>query len=216
MSEVPPIDDTAVLWSATAPERRGRPLLLMLHGYGSNEADLFGLVPYLPPEYAVASLRAPLAAPPSPGFSWYPFDTVRSPREEGATAAARRVIEWLDAAAADAPAVGLLGFSQGVSVAIQALRLQPERFAFTVNLSGTFAGGSMPGDAVLAARRPPAFWGRGDRDQVIPMEMVIATAEWLPRHTSSTATVYPGLTHSVSQQELDDVRAFLADRLAAD
>src|SRR5688500_15573063 len=54
------IDDEAVIWSASAADRAGRPLLLLLHGYNSNEGDLFGLAPYLPLEPAIASLRAPI------------------------------------------------------------------------------------------------------------------------------------------------------------
>uniref|UniRef100_UPI003F7437F0 hypothetical protein n=1 Tax=Enterococcus faecium TaxID=1352 RepID=UPI003F7437F0 len=57
---IPVIDDDAVLWSAAPAERAGRPLLVLLHGYGSNERDLFGLVPHLPAEFVFAALRAPL------------------------------------------------------------------------------------------------------------------------------------------------------------
>ncbi len=52
------------------------------------------------------------------------------------TDAARAVLRWLDEAAGTAPAIGLLGFSQGAAVALQALRLAPERFAFALALSG--------------------------------------------------------------------------------
>ena len=55
------LDPDAVLWSAPPHERAGRPLLVLLHGYGSNEQDLFGLRPYLPDAFVVASVRAPLS-----------------------------------------------------------------------------------------------------------------------------------------------------------
>ncbi len=214
MPEVPPLDPAPVLWSAAPGERAGRPLLVLLHGYGSEERDLFGLVPVLPEEFVAAAVRAPLAPPfPTPGHSWFPIEGLHAARSATVTAAAERFIEWVDAAT-DLQPVGLLGFSQGAVVALQALRLQPERFAFAVNLAGYTDPEPLPTDAELARVRPPVFWGRGARDEVIPLERVVHTAQWLPEHVDLSGRVYPGLTHSVSQDELDDVVAFLRKRLA--
>ena len=58
-----PLDPASVLWSAEPEERAGRPALVLLHGYGADERDLFGLVPYLPAEFVIAAPRAPLAPP---------------------------------------------------------------------------------------------------------------------------------------------------------
>jgi phospholipase/carboxylesterase len=220
-----PLDPDVVRWSAPPAERDGRPLLVLLHGYGSDENDLFGLVPYLPDAFVVASVRAPLAPPwPMMGNAWYAIDAlydVEGARDAAAahaeaagnvTAAASAFIEWLDATT-DAPHVGLLGFSQGAAVSLQALRLQPERFAFAVNLSGYVSPGELPRDAELAARKPPVFWGRGTRDDVIPPSLVAHSAEWLPAHVDLSGRVYPGLTHSVSEEELSDVANFLTHRL---
>lgn len=213
MTAIPTLDDAAVLWSAPAEARAGRPLLVLLHGYGSREHDLFSLVPYLPPEFVVAAVRAPLAPPfPAPGWSWFPIEGLHARDSSATTAAAERFIEWLDAAT-DAPTVGLLGFSQGAVIALQALRLQPERFAFVVNLAGYADPGPLPTDAALAARRPPVFWGRGARDEVIPADRVEHTVQWLPTHVELSGRVYPGLTHSVSEEELDDVRMFVSKQL---
>ncbi|MCW3492440.1 alpha/beta hydrolase [Microbacterium sp. SSM24] len=210
-----PLDGDAVLWSDAPGTRVGRPLLVLLHGYGSDERDLFGLVPYLPPEFAVAAVRAPLAPPfPAPGYSWYPIEGLENRDPAHVTAAATQLIEWADAAAGAHPSIGLLGFSQGAAVALQALRLDPARFAFAVNLSGYVTPGDLPGDAALAERRPPVFWGRGTNDDVIPGFLVDHSTEWLPTHVDLSGRVYPGLTHSVSEQELADVRVFLDKRLA--
>lgn len=205
------LDPDVVRWSVPAPERTGRPLLVLLHGYGSDENDLFNLVPYLPVEFVIAAVRAPLAAPwPMPGNAWYPIDSLS--REDAVTEAAERFIAWLDDHT-DAAHVGLLGFSQGAAVALQALRIRPERFAFAVNLSGYVSPGALPRDAELAERKPPVFWGRGTRDDVIPAALVEHSVEWLPAHVELSGRVYPGLTHSVSLDELGDVRSFLAHRL---
>ena len=117
MPLTPSLDAGAVLWSAAAAERAGRPLLVLLHGYGADERDLFGLAQFLPPEFVVAAVRAPLAPPwPAPGHSWYPIEGLESRDPAHVTDAASRLLEWLDASAPDVP-VGLLGFSQGAAVA---------------------------------------------------------------------------------------------------
>ncbi len=49
------------------------PLLVLLHGYGSNEEDLFSFLPTLPKDWLVVSFRAP-GNTPYEGFSWYDID----------------------------------------------------------------------------------------------------------------------------------------------
>lgn len=214
MPEIPPIDPDSVLWGTDPGTLADRRLLVLLHGYGSDERDLFGLVPHLPDGFAMASVRAPLAPPwPAPGASWYPIEGLDGRDPEAITQAARRVVEWVDAVAPGIR-VGLLGFSQGGAVSLQALRVAPARFDFAVCLAGYASPGSVSGDAALAERRPPVFWGRGARDDVIPDPLVAHTSEWLPRHVDLSGRVYPGLTHSVSEDELADVRTFLTQRLA--
>jgi len=209
---LPPLDPDAVVWSAPPGERAGRPLLVLLHGYGSHEHDLFALVPHLPPEYAVAAVRAPLSPPfPTPGWSWFPIEGLRGREPDATTAAAEAFLAWLDQTHPDGD-VGLLGFSQGAVVALQALRLRPQRFAFAVTLAAYVDPAPLPTDAELAERRPPVFWGRGARDEVIPADRVAHTVEWLPGHVDLSGRVYTGLAHSVSQDELDDVRVFLEKR----
>lgn len=213
MIEIPALDADAVLWSVPPAERTGRPVLVLLHGYGSEERDLFALAPHIPEQYVVAAVRAPLAPPfPTPGWSWFPIEGLHRRDSAATTAAAERFLLWLDEAT-DAEEVGLLGFSQGAVIALQALRLRPQRFAFAVNLAGYADAGPLPGDAELAERRPPVFWGRGARDEVIPADRVAQTVQWLPEHSDLSGRVYEGLAHSVSQQELDDVRVFLDKRL---
>lgn len=213
--DAPRIDDEAVLWSAPVEERAGRPLLVLLHGYGSEERDLFGLARFLPAEFVVAAVRAPLVPPfPTPGWSWFPIEGLHVRDAGAATAAATGFLSWLDTAAAGASSVGLLGFSQGGVIALQALRLRPDGIDFVVNLAGFVADGDLATDAALAEIRPPVFWGRGARDEVIPAERIARTIEWLPRFVDLSGRVYPGLAHSVSQDELEDVVAFLRLRLA--
>lgn len=217
MSPRPVIDPEAVLWSAPEAERAGRPLLLLLHGYGSNEADLFGLAPYLPLDPVIASLRAPLAAPwPIDGWSWFPLDVPGSPAPAGVDAAADAILEWLDSLPVAPASVAAAGFSQGGALSLHLLRRTPERLSFAVNLAGFVIDGPQPGDAALAESRPPVFWGRGTQDQVIAEDAILRTTAWLPGHSTLSGRIYEGLGHSISEAELADVRAFLERRYAGD
>lgn len=200
------IDPSAIIWSAPEADRAGRPLLVLLHGYGSHEGDLFGLSPHLPLQPVIASVRAPLRA--GPGYAWYGLEgATPESRSEGADAAARGLLHWLDGV--QATSVGLLGFSQGGAMSIHLLRHAPERFDFAVSLAGFVVQGDAPADARLAALAPPVFWGRGTHDAVIPPAFVDYTQSWLPKHSTLTERIYEGLGHSVSEAELADVLTFL-------
>ncbi|MDM4761573.1 dienelactone hydrolase family protein [Galbitalea sp. SE-J8] len=201
------IDESSVIWSTPERERAGRELIVLLHGYGSHEGDLFALAPVLPLDAVVASLRAPLAE--GPGFAWWSLaDQVPGePAADEADAAAASVLAWIDAQGHES--VSVIGFSQGAAVALELLRLAPTRPRRTVALSGFVASASHPGDAELAAVCPAVFWGRGTDDTVIPADAVARTERWLPAHAEATIRVYEHLPHAVSRAELSDVTAFL-------
>jgi phospholipase/carboxylesterase len=206
------VDPAAVLWSTPERERAGRPLLVLLHGRGSHEGDLFGLGPQLPLGATIASVRAPIAE--GPGFSWFAATTQTPGDVSGAAAdeAASAVLDWLDGVDTSA-GVGMLGFSQGAVVGAQALRLAPRRFDYLVALSGYVCREDHPGDARLRELPTPVFWGRGDADRVIPDASVEWSIPWFATHTLLTERVYPGLGHGVSPEELREISGFVAGRL---
>ncbi|WP_416393939.1 MULTISPECIES: alpha/beta hydrolase [unclassified Curtobacterium] len=205
------IDRDAVQWTRDPSERVGTPLLVALHGVGSNERDLLGLAPALPPSWTVASLRAPM--PFGQGWSWYPLGTPGSPAPGPVDESAAEVLAWIDSVAAEHPRIGLLGFSQGGSMALQLLRARPAAFAFAVSLSGFVVPGEPgvtdPRDEAVAAVRPRVFLGHGDLDPVIPGEATARTQAWAAAHTAVTDRTYAGLPHAVSAAELADVAAFI-------
>ncbi|MBF4608073.1 alpha/beta hydrolase [Curtobacterium sp. VKM Ac-1393] len=202
------IDRDVVQWTRPAEDRAGTPLLVTMHGVGSNEHDLLGLAPALPSAWTMASLRAPM--PWGQGFSWYPLGTPGSPALEPVDAAVAEVLAWIDSVAADHPRIGLLGFSQGGSMALQLLRARPAAFAFAVSLSGFVVPGVTDArDEAVAAVRPRVFLGHGDLDPVIPAEATARTQAWAAAHTTVTDRGYAGLPHAVSAAELSDVAAFI-------
>lgn len=202
------IDASAVLWSAPERERAGRPLLVLLHGFGSHEGDLFGLSPQLPLTPVIASVRAPIALAQG-GHAWAPLASQADAAvvAAAATETAVALLEWLDTTRSTS--VGLLGFSQGGAMAMQLLRAAPLRFEFAVNLSGFAVLDDNAGDAELARLKPPVFWGRGTLDQVITPDKIAYTERWLPEHSTLTSRIYEGLQHSISRDELDDANAFM-------
>ncbi len=206
------LDPAAVLWSAPERERAERPLLVLLHGLGSHEGDLFSLAPRLPLAPVIAAVRAPHAF--GAGFSWFEpgADPLGDAGARSADAAARAVLDWLDTVDTGA-GLGLLGFSQGAVVTAQLLRCAPRRVDYAVALSGYVARADHDGDARLRESPPPVFWGRGDADAVIPAASVEWSIPWFATSTSLTERVYPGLGHGVSPDELRDVSGFIAEQL---
>ena len=203
------IDAELVQWTRQPSERAGTPLLVAMHGVGSNERDLLGLAPALPAAWTMASLRAPM--PWGQGHSWYPLGTPGSPALEPVDAVVADVLAWIDSVAADHPRIGLLGFSQGGSMALQLLRARPTGFAFAVSLSGFVVPGVTDArDEAVAAVRPRVFLGHGDLDPVIPTEATARTQAWAAATTDVTDREYAGLPHAVSAAELADVTAFIA------
>ena len=207
------IEPEHVLWSSPERERAGRPHLILLHGYGSNEGDLFQLAPYLPLDLVIAAPRAPLPHPMNFGYSWFPLN--EQAEGIGIDGAADALAQWISTIAGKASRVGILGFSQGGVIGLQVLRRHPLAVDALVMLSSARHPVEDPGDEAMSARRPPVFLGRGTADDVFPAWRFADTSDWLPDHSRLTERIYEGLGHSVSEPELDDVTAFLRTNLSS-
>ncbi|MBF4548906.1 alpha/beta hydrolase [Pseudoclavibacter sp. VKM Ac-2888] len=191
-----------------------RPILLLMHGYGSHEDDLTSLLPSLGDGFDWASLRAPLVlreeTPAEVGsYAWVPIDRPGLPDPAKAAAATDAVLAWLDQNTAPAANVIPIGFSQGGLMVTQLLRREPQRFERGAVLSGFSLQGEQPGDEELTSIRPPVFFGRGDRDQIISDATFDRTTAWLSGHATASEHTYPGLAHGISPQELEDLAGFL-------
>ncbi|MDO5753258.1 alpha/beta hydrolase [Arthrobacter sp.] len=199
-----------VLWSRPEAERRGTPLLVIFHGYGADEADLFSLAAQLPAEFTVASVRAPLQA--GPGYSWFPLNNDLGYSVASVTASAVHVEKWLDGVRGEHSSVSLLGFSQGMGIATTLLRHRPADYAAVVGLSGFVvdaAGDPFFDDAAVAALKPDIFWGRDQADPVIPENAIEATNTWMHGHVKLTKVLYTGIGHGINAQEIAHVGEFL-------
>lgn len=184
------------------------PLVVLLHGIGSHEGDLFGLVPELPEDVAVASLRAPLPWP-NGGHAWFELGTTPvggfTYDADQVQAAGQAVIDWLNYHAAQYRKVALVGFSQGAATALQVATLSPDRITCLAMLSGL-----LPFEDPATARGPrqlPALIAIGDFDEVIG-DRAMALETWAEENLDATISHYP-IGHWVSAEELADLRRFL-------
>ena len=119
------------------------PLLIMCHGYGSDENDLFSFATELPEELFIISLRAPYAMQPY-GNAWYAinFDAEKGKwsDNEQAKQSVDLISEFIDYACETYPVnsknVTLLGFSQGTILSYAVALNYPEKVKNVVALSG--------------------------------------------------------------------------------
>lgn len=212
------IDPTLVQWNVAEAERtealQSRPLLVLLHGYGSFEGDLISLAPMLPGEFVCASPRAPIDLPPPivNGFGWYEITQPGQPDVPALVKSTEAVFAWLDDLDTEVlgglGTVALMGFSQGGCMVTMLMRHRPDRFAAGVVCSGFIAEMQAPGDAALASIRPPVFWGRDVHDPIIADHLIPPTEAWLRAHTDLTERTYPGIAHSISREEMHDIATF--------
>ncbi|UCG24044.1 MAG: hypothetical protein JSW55_18240, partial [Chloroflexota bacterium] len=118
------------------------PLLLLLHGIGASEYDLFALVEYLDPRFLVISLQAPVLLRPD-SYAWFEVQfTGEGPviRPEQAEASRQKVLSFIQEApqayGADPKCVYLMGFSQGAIMSLALTLTRPELLAGVVAMSG--------------------------------------------------------------------------------
>ena len=205
----PDLDETAIVRGGGGA---GAPIVLLLHGLGSHERDLAGLVPFLPTDFEYVSLRGIHRY--VQGYAW--FDMPVDPqRPEAIEASAAAVERWIAAqTAAGRRVAGAIGFSQGGALALQLLRRDAHALDWIVQLSGFPFPAPMPGDAALAAVRPPALWGHGGADPLYDDERERSVREFMSAHTALEEERRPQLGHAVDEIELRAVAAFLGRRAA--
>jgi phospholipase/carboxylesterase len=199
-----------------------RSLVILLHGYGSNGADLIGLVPYWRaalPDTLFLAPDAPQACPSAPGGrQWWPLTSL-SPeaRAAGVRIAAPALNAYIDSQLA-AHGLGenrlmLVGFSQGT---MMALHVGPRRIKALAGIVG-YSGMLADPDALVteAASKPPVLLVHGDADEVLPVTALHQAKSRLEALGFEVAAhVSPNLGHSVDDTGLQLGASFLASRLA--
>ncbi len=196
------------------------PLLLLLHGYGANEYDLFDLADFVDPRFHVVSARAPLALPWG-GFAWYhlsgvPGRLVPDPQTRAqAVDLVERFVEALPGRiGADPRRTYLLGFSQGAIMSFAVAVRRPELVAGLVPISGYLDPALLPPTGVQALERLPILHMHGAYDEIIPVEAAHMTRDMLRLSGARYAYHEYPIGHGIHPDGLQLVQTWLAERLA--
>lgn len=188
--------------------------VVLVHGRGATARSIVRMAEsfYRP---GVAYL-----APQANRNTWYPnpFTAPVESNEPGRTSGLRAVGDAVDDAnAAGVPTarVMLLGFSQGACLASEFLARNPARYGGLAALSGGLIGETIdPADYEGDLEDTPAFFGCSDVDPHIPAERVHASADVFERLGADvTKRLYPGMGHTINQDESEYVSAMVADLL---
>lgn len=198
-------------------------LLVLMHGVGSNEQDLFGLAPYVPAPFHVLSLRAPYRMGPNAN-AWFEFtvaaDGTRNINEPQEAASRALVAQTVDAAARQlgipAGRVVVGGFSQGGIMSLSLLLTRPELLHGCMVWHSRLLPQALPHAAPAEALAGRHLWvSHGVQDNVIPL----ASAQAIRDHAKALPLTlnyreYPGL-HEIRPEELRDTMAWLQGLAAA-
>jgi phospholipase/carboxylesterase len=193
------------------------PLLLLLHGYGSNAEDLFSFANELPDEYYVISAQAPYNIQYG-SYAWYAinFDADQNKFSDNEQAKSSRnliasfIDELIDTYPIDSKAVSLLGFSQGAILSYAIALSHPEKIKNVIALSGYISA------AICEENyqnnnfsKLKIFASHGVVDQVIPITWARKVKPFLDALAiESIYKEYP-IGHGISPQIFADFKNWL-------
>jgi phospholipase/carboxylesterase len=193
------------------------PLLLLIHGYGSNEADLFSFAEELPEEYYIVSARAPYDLQYG-SYAWYAinFDADQnkfSDNEQAKTSRdliAKFIAELEANYPIDAANVTLIVFSQGAILSYAVALSHPEKVQRVVAMSGYINTEILEENYLKNAfSNLKIFTSHGTVDQVIPVEWGRKAKPFLENlGINTTYKEYP-IGHGVSPQNFYDFKNWL-------
>ncbi len=197
------------------------PVLIMLHGYGSDENDLFSFASELPEELYIISAQAPYTLQPYCN-AWY---AINPNAEKGKWSDNDQAIQSRDLIATfidevcktypvDATNVTLLGFSQGTILSYAVALTYPEKVKHIIALSGYINTNIIPQNFQNYDYSKLDFYcSHGSVDQVIP----VAWARQTPAILESLNIKYKysefPVGHGVAPQNFHELKAWLKDRI---
>lgn len=203
-----------------------RSVVVFLHGYGANGADLLGLADPLAehlPDTLFVSPDAPESCAGAPfGFQWFPIPWIDGSSEEeaarGMQAAASDLNAFLDAILVDEDLLPeqmvLLGFSQGTMMALHVAPRREDPVAGVVAFSGRLLQPEVLPDEVVS--RMPVLLVHGDADDVVPVQYLPDAAQALQDagFKDVFAHIMKGTAHGIAPDGLSVSLAFMRDKLS--
>jgi predicted esterase len=205
-----PHKDQPVLTLGPAPAQ-ARLGAILIHGRGASAEDILGLAH----EFALPDIA--YVAPQAAAHTWYPYSFLTDmARNEPGLSSALLVIEGLvqhlEQQGLPAERVALMGFSQGACLTLEFAARHARRYAAIAGFSGGVIGPpGTPRDYAGSFDGTPAFLGCSDVDSHIPVERVRESSELFRRMGAAVdERIYPGMGHTINQDEIDTVRALLS------
>ena len=192
------------------------PLLLLLHGYGSNEEDLFSFAEHLPDEYYIISARAPHTIPPY-GNAWYAinFDAGMNKftDEKQAVESRELIVTFIDEVIKeypiDADDITLIGFSQGAILSYAIALTYPEKIKRVIALSGYLNLDIADKKSDEQIKDLKLFISHGTVDQVIPVDWARKAPEYFKGLGMSPEYHEYPVGHGVTPQNFQDMLTFI-------
>ena len=204
-----------------------RSVVVFLHGYGADGADLLGLAEPLAPHMPNTVFYAPnapevCATNPS-GFQWFPIPWIDGSSEEAAEQSmAQSVVDlnaYLDAAMEEEglrpEEVILFGFSQGTMMSLHVAPRREDPVAAIVAFSGRLLQPESLEDEVKS--KPPILLVHGDQDDLVPIQSMGEAGDKLTEQEFEVyAHVMEGTGHGIAPDGLNVALAFMRDKLQLD
>ena len=195
------------------------PVIFMLHGYGSNEEDLFSFANALPPEYNIISFRAPYHLA-SFGYAWYMinFDADQNNWSDTQQAIESRdlIMHAIEEACRvydlDARNVTLLGFSQGSILSMAVALSYPKKIRNVIALSGYLNKDIIKEGYEREHSMTHFYISHGSSDQVIPVEWARQTPVVLDSIVVKYRYEEFPVGHGVSPQNFYSFREWLTQQ----
>ncbi len=192
-------------------------LLLLLHGYGSNEEDLFSFANELPDNYYIVSARAPYDMQYG-SYAWYAinFDADENKFSDVKQAKSSRdlVAEFINDLIAkypiDSENVTLIGFSQGCILSYAIALSFPEKVSRVVAMSGYLNPEMLHQDYLKNnLSKLKVFTSHGTVDQVVPVEWGRKAKPFLDNLGIETVYKEYPIGHGISPQNFYDFKEWL-------
>ena len=196
--------------------KENAPLLLLFHGYGSDENDLFSFASELPEEFLIISAKAPYPMQPF-GNAWYAinFDAEKGKWSDNEQAKQSRdlianfIDEILAKYNADSDNVTLLGFSQGAILSYAVAFTYPKKVKNVIALSGYVNPDLFELKAPETYKNLNFYCSHGSVDQVIPVDWARQTKPFMEQlGVNYKYSEFP-VGHGVAPQNFYEFREWL-------
>ena len=203
-----------------AASQHSTPLLILLHGLGSNEQDLFSFAPHLDARYQILSVRAPRPYAYR-GFSWFDIDFsqgVPQPNRMQMKESQQLLLSFVEDArrAYHASHVYLAGFSQGAIMSYSLALAHPTIVSGILAMSGyIIKDSSLPTTASDSLKALPIFATHGIYDQVLPVFLGRSTQEYLQSLALNVIYREYPMAHEVSPACFNDCKDWLSKQIAS-